>query len=101
MKFSEYLASFITPQMTLLEKFNALCKYLDENEISKFYIHSIRFTNGNTLSFIDGNPNKYTLSEINGNPNFFFNKLNVKVNGNLVVSHSYSSVFSLYYYYLK
>lgn len=34
MKFSEYCASFITPQMTLLEKFNALIRYLSikENE---------------------------------------------------------------------
>ena len=28
MKFTEYCASFITPQMTLLEKFNAICKFL-------------------------------------------------------------------------
>ena len=29
-KFTDYLASQITPQMTLLEKFNALLKYLEE-----------------------------------------------------------------------
>lgn len=32
MKFSEYLASSITPQMTLLEKFNALLQYVEELE---------------------------------------------------------------------
>ena len=32
MKFSEYLASYITPQMTLLEKFNALLKYIETHE---------------------------------------------------------------------
>lgn len=42
MKFSEYLASSITPQMTLLEKFNALLKFL-ENENLK-YKHSIDLT---------------------------------------------------------
>ena len=30
-KFKEYCASYITPQYTLLEKFNALLKYLEEN----------------------------------------------------------------------
>ena len=31
-RFSQYLASAINPQYTLLEKFNYLCKYLQENE---------------------------------------------------------------------
>ena len=31
-KFSDYLASEITPQMTLLEKFNALLKFLKEHD---------------------------------------------------------------------
>ena len=30
-KFDDYCSSFITPQYTLLEKFNALLKYLKEN----------------------------------------------------------------------
>ena len=37
-KFSDYLASQITPQMTLLEKFNLMIKFLQENNyISIFY----------------------------------------------------------------
>lgn len=37
-KFSDYLASQITPQMTLLEKFNLMIKFLQENNyISVFY----------------------------------------------------------------
>lgn len=32
MTFKEYCSSFITPQMTLLEKFNALLKYLEQLE---------------------------------------------------------------------
>ena len=37
-KFSDYLASQITPQMTLLEKFNLMIKFLKENNyISIFY----------------------------------------------------------------
>ena len=37
-RFSDYLSSQITPQMTLLEKFNALIKFLKENNyISVFY----------------------------------------------------------------
>ena len=31
-RFSQYLASVINPQYTLLEKFNALCKYMEKNE---------------------------------------------------------------------
>ena len=43
MKFSEYYASFITPQMTLLEKYNAICKYLLDNEFKTArYLHIMR-----------------------------------------------------------
>ena len=33
-RFQDYLSSAITPQMTLLEKFNALIKFLKENIIN-------------------------------------------------------------------
>ena len=44
MKFSDYCASFITPQMTLLEKFNALIKYLEKEKVGEkltLYKHNL------------------------------------------------------------
>ena len=42
MTFNEYLASFITPQMTLLEKFNALLEFLNKYALgTKLYKHTI------------------------------------------------------------
>lgn len=69
MKFSEYLASYITPQMTLLEKFNALLKYLKEDEkldFTKMYKH-IFVLQDDTLFEFYNNESKvsYTLEEIN------------------------------------
>ena len=65
MKFSEYLASFITPQMTLLEKFNALCKYLEEHnffEGTVLYCHIINLDEeGNsTVKIISTRKEPYT-----------------------------------------
>ena len=42
-RFSDYLASAITPQMTLLEKFNALLKYLEEEDLRKSEIYPAMF----------------------------------------------------------
>ncbi len=35
MTFKEYCSSYITPQMTLLQKFNALLKYVEDSQITK------------------------------------------------------------------
>lgn len=59
MRFSEYLSSFITPQMTLLEKFNALLKFLETHEFSEMENKPIAvniFTN-----FVTGNINPETF----------------------------------------
>ena len=40
MKWSSYKASNITPQMTLLEKLNAILKYLDNEQ--KLYVHNLK-----------------------------------------------------------
>ena len=51
MKFSDYEASHITPQMTLLKKINEILKFLrtaDINQITrKLYLHTITFTDSN------------------------------------------------------
>lgn len=45
MKFEDYEASHVTPQKTLLKKFNEVLKYLrKEYDGSIFYIHKIHFT---------------------------------------------------------
>ena len=69
MKFSEYLASHITPQMTLLEKFNELLKYLKEYDtldFTKIYRH-IFILQDNSLFEFYNNESKlfYSLEEIN------------------------------------
>lgn len=43
-KFEIYCASFITPQMTLLEKFNALIKYMKENPTLNLYQSSQNYS---------------------------------------------------------
>lgn len=90
MKFSEYLASFITPQMTLLEKFNAMCKFLSE-EYKELYKHTISLRFGDsykTLVFINTSDVEYNIAQLN-NPTFFDNKLNTKISGDLVITVDY------------
>ena len=68
MKFSEYLSSYITPQMTLLEKFNAMCKWLDEHEEgfgTKLYKHHLTLNNGNHLYVVNTNSEKETSLDYN------------------------------------
>lgn len=57
-KFTDYCSSFITPQMTLLEKFNALLDYLKDFEIPEMDNKPIvveEFTN-----YVEGNINPLT-----------------------------------------
>lgn len=69
MKFSEYLASHITPQMTLLEKFNALLKYLEEYdtlEFTKIYKHIFVLQDNSLFEFYNNESKvSYTFEEIN------------------------------------
>ena len=72
MKFSEYLASYITPQMTLLEKFNALINFIEENKLfdkSGIYKHTLFFinnTNNSTVKLViyDNRDRLLTFSDI-------------------------------------
>lgn len=64
-KFSDYLASNITPQMTLLEKMNEILNYLKENEITTLYVHKLTGVFGGQSSnrefiIINDNPNAIT-----------------------------------------
>lgn len=55
MKFVDYESSHITPQMTLLKKFNEVLKYLREIEPHniRFYLHKIIFTyHGTTIMYL-------------------------------------------------
>ena len=77
MKFSDYLASYITPQMTLLEKFNALLKYLEEKP--ELYIHRLSvLPSGATypfeFSFIDTTNKEYSINDMKVN-GFFGHKI--------------------------
>lgn len=93
MKFSEYLASYITPQMTLLEKFNALCKFVEEQDVfkgTKLYLHDINIgsgTNAVNLLFLDTSNKEYTIAEITGNSLFFRTKIFLPIN---IIGISYS-----------
>lgn len=43
MKFTDYEASYITPQKTLIKKLNEILKWLRGTEKTFLYIHKIRF----------------------------------------------------------
>ena len=52
-KFSDYKASFIDTQATLLGKMNAIIKFLEENETgTKFYEHKLVFTKQGSANII-------------------------------------------------
>lgn len=64
-KFTDYCASNITPQMTLLEKLNAIIKYLKENSPSgtHLFIHKYLYA-GFELSFISTSSELLSNNEI-------------------------------------
>lgn len=99
MKFSEYLASFITPQMTLLEKFNAMCKYLKENDTTPLYKHTINFSDSVVISFINTENKEYTINELN-TTSILYNSLELKYRtGKVLNITGYGSFVVLSYYY--
>ena len=63
MTFNEYLASEITPQDTLIQKFNKLIKWLKEEAFTKLYKHTLTSIGGTKLIFIS---NKKDLVEGTG-----------------------------------
>ena len=72
MKFLDYEASYITPQKTLLKKFNEILKFLEKSNVNSLYIHkiSIEFTNIETatnlgiLYFISSDEEAYDYKTI-------------------------------------
>lgn len=55
MNFKEYCSSYITPQMTLLQKFNALLKYIEDSQITnmiKAYRVNVSVSNQLYSSFV-------------------------------------------------
>ena len=55
MKFVDYESSHITPQMTLLKKFNEVLKFLRDKKESyiSFYLHTITLDNDEIIYLID------------------------------------------------
>ena len=98
MKFSEYLSSFITPQMTLLEKFNAMCKYLELTSFDALYLHKVRIYDRLEFSFLDTNAKEYTIEEL---LDFDMrDKINIIVGGFCLVirvSSGYNNTVTLHY----
>lgn len=99
MKFSDYLSSYITPQMTLLEKFNALLKYLNDESLykNKLYVHTITLSSG-VISFIDTNENEYTIAELK-EENFFDKKINLRVGTYFPIRVVHSSNYNVIEYF--
>lgn len=97
MKFSEYLASFITPQMTLLEKFNAMCKFLETHDLG-LYFHEIKFSDNSKLTFVSTKEEPFTMEDLNSG-DFFDNLLSPKFNDCVVLYVNRYTFNVLYYYY--
>lgn len=99
-KFSEYLASFITPQMTLLEKFNAMCKYLNELEQNfgtSLFKHKFVLSNGKEITFINNVSEKYNDNYVL-TPNFMGRvQDNVMYGNDLIIKIGYAGAPVLVY----
>ena len=61
-KFESYCASFITPQMTLLEKQNAIIEYLKQNPTLNIYMCSANYSTSQILLSLLANPANHTIS---------------------------------------
>lgn len=97
MNFKEYNSSQITPQMTLLKKFNALIKWNLENSsdiVNKMYIHSLTFdSSGGPVSAVIFSLRKSKYININDiiNDNFIISRV-----GNLL--YETDKATGAYYY---
>ena len=78
MTFNEYLASEITPQDTLIQKFNKLIKWLKEEAFTKLYKHTLTSVGGTKLIFISN-----TKDLVEGTGTFFMANIANKVLGQL------------------
>ena len=91
MKFSDYNSSQIVPQMTLLEKFNSLIKWLKDNadsfKIAGLYRHNVAYKIGAVPGFLhilSFNSTAYTSAKdiINDNLKFTSGIVYSELNGN-------------------
>lgn len=66
MNFVDYESSHITPQMTLLKKFNEVLKFLRQSKEynSQFYLHQIKFNNGSDVILYAISTSNLDLSQI-------------------------------------
>ena len=115
-RFTDYCASNITPQMTLLEKLNAIITFLKnyDEEQTHLYLHKYSFTLG-TLSFVSTLKNELTLEQINNlfsktsrnqvvlNPVVNFGVLSENVESNVVLIKKVQVDLNISYdfYYIK
>ena len=108
MKFKEYLASFITPQMTLLEKFNAMCKFMETyKDGTKLYFHKIVFEQKNSsgtsiqqhsLCFINTKEKQYSIDDINL-PSFYLEMLSGYIDNFMTILEVAYTGVSVFYYF--
>ena len=97
MKFVDYESSHITPQMTLLKKFNEVLKFLKEKDCSwlGFYLHTITINSEKTIYLID-----MDNSEITTKKEFyehFKNSLSCKIDNSISAGSSYSQILRVLY----
>lgn len=94
-KFTDYCSSAITPQMTLLEKFNALMKYLTENEFAeKLYIHRcFNADDEEVFSCINTDKDSYNFETLNNNQIFnIVNSINAKYTSRIILFSQRSGI---------
>ena len=62
MKFTDYEASHITPQMTLLKKFNEVLKYLRGGKFQPLFLHKITYSQNplGKIYLVNTNPDNLT-----------------------------------------
>lgn len=98
MKFTDYEASFITPQMTLLEKFNAVLKFLEENDktYTQLYTHKITLNDMTIIRIVNNRDTQMNIftTEMIGNIN---NALNATVDNYSCFHAKYSGHIELLY----
>lgn len=65
MNFKDYNASYITPQQTLLQKLNAIIKFLLEHKVTNYYMHKLSYSYlGNEIKLIIINNKKEKITRI-------------------------------------
>lgn len=97
MKFVDYESSHITPQMTLLKKFNEILKFLKEKDCSyiSFYLHTITIQDDKKIYLIDMDSSQ--IVEKVDLFNHFKNSLSCKIDNSISANNSFSQILRVLY----